>query len=72
MRVGTLANPYFLNLYIPTDGEMYNFFFFFFFLISGWARAHPGHTLDPPVNDEKYMSPKPVRHRSEKLWYTFT
>ena len=36
MRVGTLANSYFFNLYIPT--------FFFFFL--GWAH----HTLDPPVN----------------------
>ncbi len=42
MRVGTLVHPYFLNLYILTN-------FFFFFLISGWARARPGHTLDPPV-----------------------
>jgi hypothetical protein len=41
MRVDTLANPYFLNLYIPTS------FFFFFFFIN--LSAHSGHTLDPPA-----------------------
>jgi hypothetical protein len=42
MRVGTLANPYFLNLYIPT------IFFFFFNL-----RVGTGHTLDPPITTNK-------------------
>jgi hypothetical protein len=41
MRVDTLANPYFLNLYIPTSSSS----FFFFLNLS----AHPGHTLDPPA-----------------------
>jgi hypothetical protein len=33
MRVGTLANPYFLNLYIPTN------FFFFKFEGGHWSHA---------------------------------
>jgi hypothetical protein len=50
MRMGTSANPYFLNLYIPTK---FFLFFYFFILILGWARAHPDHTLDPPLGLEQ-------------------
>ena len=40
MRMDTLANPYFLNLYIPTK-----FFFYFFFNL----RVDTGHTLNPSL-----------------------
>ena len=50
MRVGILANSYFLNLYIPINFKKKK--------IWGWARAHPGHTLDPPVVTSL---PSPVR-----------
>ena len=40
MRMDTLANPYFLNLYIPTN-------FFFFFKFEGGHWSHTGSTSAP-------------------------
>jgi uncharacterized protein (DUF58 family) len=52
MRVDTLINPYFLNLYIPTNFYFYLLLLlllllFFFFKFEG------GHTLDLPVDSPR-------------------